>query len=104
MKWKDATGYSRGETPETREPSCFKIGDTWVELSVLTGHMYDPDSWVVHLRARNLDTHSIGPKSMTREQARAKAIKLLKDWRSHVNAAVDAIIEAGEIPDKPDRV
>jgi len=88
-KWKDTTSYSQGRD---KKPSCWSIDFGGLHLTVLTGHLYDPDNWVVHCEPW-FRTKAIAPKSTDAETAQKLAIELVA---KQLRAANDALIAASK--------
>lgn len=91
-QWKDTTTYRRGDTE--RKPTCWSLNiNRRMSLTVLTGHIYNPDQWVMHFNPF-LDTHDLGlpADQHTAEEAQEKALTIAKDILSKAMADLE---EAG---------
>lgn len=53
-EWVDTTTYSRNQSE--RKPSCWTYDTGKMRITVLTGHRYHPDRWVMHCHELNMDT------------------------------------------------
>ena len=80
MEWKDTTSYSRGQE---RIPTCWtaKIGN--LRVSILIGHDYYPDEWVMYCHPF-FDIYPLNVN--TKEQAQAAALALVKNEIDAINA------------------
>jgi hypothetical protein len=74
-QWKDTTSYSQGRD---RKPTCWSIDFGGMHLSVLTGHLYNPDNWVVHCEPW-FNAKQIAPKSTDTATAQRLAIELVAE-------------------------
>ena len=73
MPWKDVTSYQRDKP---MIPTAWAISAGDLSLTVLTGHLYYPDEWVMHFRPW-FDTHPLGLRAeVPAEQAQEKALGL----------------------------
>lgn len=85
-QWKDTTSYSQGRE---RKPTCWSIDLGGLHLTVLTGHLYDPDNWVMHCDPW-FSTKPIAPKSATKESVQRIAINTVAKKLEEASAAIVA--------------
>jgi hypothetical protein len=75
--WEDTTTYSNQKNERQRVWGYRGIGFT---ISVIRGHRYYPNRWIVNCHALGIKEHVIGKEEdMTPEQAQSKAVELCRD-------------------------
>ncbi len=71
IKWKDSASYRRGQTDRTPTVWMLRLSRD-INITVLTGHIYAPDVWVMHCHPW-FDTHELGlPDTATAEEAQRR--------------------------------
>lgn len=86
--WKDETSYSRGDTK--REPRVWSIRSGHIQLSIVFGHIYYPEQWVVHCAALGIDTYPL--KATKKEPAQSAAIEYAKEKMEILNADFQRLV------------
>lgn len=89
VQWKDETSYSRNG-PREQTVWTARFGD--LSLTVLTGHIYARDRWVMHFRPF-YDTHELGATKdeMTPLQAQEMALQLARAKLAPIFKALDSV-------------
>lgn len=85
--WVDTTTYSRND--ENRVPSCWTYYTGKLRISVLTGHRYHPDKWVLHCPQINADTVVLtAPIDTPVADVQAAALRIV---RKRLTAMIESI-------------
>jgi hypothetical protein len=85
--WKDTTTYSQGD--KVREPKYFTASSGSVKITITCGHIYYPDTWIMHAQPFGIDTRQLKASSV--EEAKLEAIGIAKAEAMQVVMDVNSI-------------
>ncbi len=75
MIWNDCTNYSRND--KERIPTVFEVKfPSGLRITILKGHIYYKDKWVMHCFNVSIDTHPLNVE--TQKEAEIKALMIVK--------------------------
>ena len=90
MKWKDGSSYSQQKPRGTRKPNVWEIQTDNLRITVVYGHIYYPDEWI--MSCRELDMKRRILKATTAEQAKKEAIKMISDEFNKLKSEIDNLL------------
>jgi hypothetical protein len=70
--------------------SIYEIKNLYLRITLLNGHIYYPESWVVSCAALGLENKIVGPLSLTPEEAQDAAMRIIWD---NITSKLDSLYE-----------
>lgn len=89
MIWKDSTSYRQGS--DVQKPTVWSADVSDLRITVVFGHLYYPNQWVMHCHKLGLDTLPV--KAESAEEAQRIALELV---RKQVRVWLEALQGAGD--------
>lgn len=87
--WKDITSYQQSDTE--RKPTTFEAKAGSLRIVIVHGHIYYPGQWIMFCLALDIKTFPLGNSDLTLDQAKANAIKIVRNQLTTLLECVDLI-------------
>lgn len=90
MEWKDATSYNKYE--KNPRPTVFALDTGYVRISIVWGHIYHPNEWVMNCHTLGLDCYVLGIDSYDGiDDAKRRAVHLVKIYLSRMIQSIEKL-------------